>query len=67
LDDGIGRFLRLSVKDAGVGFESQAADRLFDAFYATKGDGMGIGLSVSRSIIDARCLILEKPRDCLCL
>ena len=29
------------------------ADKLFDAFYTTKNDGMGIGLSVSRSIIDA--------------
>jgi PAS domain S-box-containing protein len=42
-----------SVKDAGVGFEPQAAERLFQAFYTTKDDGMGIGLSVSRSIIEA--------------
>jgi len=40
------------VQDAGIGFDPQAADRLFDAFYTTKGDGMGIGLSVSRSIIE---------------
>ncbi len=45
--------VRLSVKDAGVGFEPQAADKLFEAFYTTKPDGMGIGLSVSRSIIEA--------------
>ncbi|MGB9177807.1 MAG: PAS domain-containing protein, partial [Pyrinomonadaceae bacterium] len=45
--------VRLSVKDAGVGFEPQAADRLFQAFYTTKDDGMGIGLSVSRSIIES--------------
>lgn len=45
--------VRLSVKDAGVGFEPQAAERLFDAFYTTKSDGMGIGLSVSHSIIKA--------------
>ncbi|MGB8011322.1 MAG: PAS domain S-box protein [Terriglobales bacterium] len=44
--------VRLTVQDAGVGFDPQAADRLFDAFYTTKGDGMGIGLSVSRSIIE---------------
>ena len=44
--------LRLTVQDAGVGFDPQAADRLFDAFYTTKGNGMGIGLSVSRSIIE---------------
>jgi PAS domain S-box-containing protein len=44
--------VRLSVKDAGVGFEPQALDRLFQTFYTTKDDGMGIGLSVSRSIIE---------------
>ena len=43
---------RLIVKDAGVGFESHGAERLFDAFYTTKSGGMGIGLSVSRSIIE---------------
>jgi signal transduction histidine kinase len=41
------------VKDAGVGFTAQAADKLFEAFYTTKNDGMGIGLSISRSIIEA--------------
>jgi signal transduction histidine kinase len=45
--------VRLSVKDTGIGFEPQAADRLFQAFYTTKDDGMGIGLSVSRSIIES--------------
>jgi PAS domain S-box-containing protein len=42
----------LSVKDAGIGFDPQAMDKLFQAFYTTKNDGMGIGLSVSRSIIE---------------
>ena len=42
----------LSVGDVGIGFEPQAADKLFEAFYTTKSDGMGIGLSVSRSIIE---------------
>ena len=45
--------VQLSVKDAGVGFEPQAADRLFEAFYTTKNEGIGIGLSISRSIIEA--------------
>jgi C4-dicarboxylate-specific signal transduction histidine kinase len=45
--------VRLSVRDTGVGFEPQAMDRLFDAFYTTKINGMGIGLSVSRSIIES--------------
>jgi C4-dicarboxylate-specific signal transduction histidine kinase len=41
----------LSVCDVGTGFDREAADRLFDAFYTTKESGMGIGLSVSQSII----------------
>jgi len=48
-----GDHVRLTVKDAGVGFAPQASDRLFESFYTTKNDGMGIGLSVSRSIIDS--------------
>ncbi len=44
--------VRLSVQDAGVGFEPQTLERLFQTFYTTKEDGMGIGLSVSRSIIE---------------
>ena len=42
----------LSVKDAGIGFDPQSMDKLFQAFYTTKNDGMGIGLSVSRSIME---------------
>jgi PAS domain S-box-containing protein len=45
--------VRLTVQDTGVGFEPQAAGRLFEAFYTTKSGGMGIGLSVSRSIIES--------------
>jgi len=45
--------VRLTVQDSGVGFDPQSADRIFDAFYTTKTDGMGIGLSVSRSIIES--------------
>jgi C4-dicarboxylate-specific signal transduction histidine kinase len=44
--------VRLSVKDAGVGFDPHTMDQLFEAFYSTKSDGMGVGLSVSRSIIE---------------
>jgi len=43
----------LTVQDAGTGFDPQAVDRLFEAFYTTKDGGMGIGLSVSRSIIES--------------
>ena len=45
--------VRLVVKDVGSGFEPGATDRLFEPFYTTKIDGMGIGLSVSRSIVEA--------------
>jgi PAS domain S-box-containing protein len=45
--------VRVSVRDTGVGFDPQGRDRLFDAFYTTKSSGMGIGLSVSRSIIES--------------
>jgi len=44
--------VRLTVQDAGVGLDPQAMDRLFQAFYTTKNDGMGIGLYVSHSIIE---------------
>jgi C4-dicarboxylate-specific signal transduction histidine kinase len=44
--------VRLSVQDAGVGFEPDSVNKLFDSFYTTKSDGMGIGLSISRSIIE---------------
>ena len=45
--------VRLTVRDAGVGFDSDAGDKLFQAFYTTKNDGMGMGLSISRSIIES--------------
>jgi signal transduction histidine kinase len=45
--------VRLSVRDSGVGVESQVLARLFEPFYTTKSDGMGIGLFVSRSIIES--------------
>jgi PAS domain S-box-containing protein len=44
--------VRLTVQDNGIGLDPQAANRLFDAFYTTKNGGMGIGLAVSRSIIE---------------
>lgn len=47
-----GESLRLAVTDSGVGFAPEHAGKLFDAFYTTKGGGMGLGLSVSRSIIE---------------
>jgi signal transduction histidine kinase len=47
-----GNCVQLSVKDSGVGFDPQTVTQLFEAFYSTKNDGMGVGLSVSRSIVE---------------
>jgi signal transduction histidine kinase len=41
----------VAVQDAGVGFERASLDQLFEALYTTKPDGLGMGLSISRSII----------------
>jgi two-component system sensor kinase FixL len=43
----------VAVEDAGVGFNEGEAPRLFEAFYTTKPSGLGMGLSISRSIIDS--------------
>jgi signal transduction histidine kinase len=43
----------VSVADSGPGLDANAMDRLFDAFYTTKAHGLGMGLSISRSIIEA--------------
>ena len=43
----------LSVQDSGTGFKPEEMDLLFEAFYSTKPQGMGMGLAISRSIIEA--------------
>jgi PAS domain S-box-containing protein len=45
--------VQLSVEDSGVGFDPKTMSKIFEAFYSTKEDGMGVGLSVSRSIIES--------------
>ena len=45
--------VRLTVRDTGMGLAAEGMDRLFEAFYTTKAGGMGMGLSVSRSIIES--------------
>jgi len=43
--------VRVEVTDNGVGIEKEKLDSIFQPFYTTKGNGMGLGLSISRSII----------------
>jgi signal transduction histidine kinase len=43
----------IAVQDSGAGISPENADRLFDAFFSTKSNGMGMGLSICRSIIEA--------------
>jgi PAS domain S-box-containing protein len=43
----------VEVSDSGDGLDARALDRIFDAFYTTKPQGMGMGLAISRSIVEA--------------
>ena len=43
----------VTVRDCGIGLDPQVPDRVFDTFFTTKPQGMGMGLSICRSIITA--------------
>ena len=43
----------VEVRDTGTGLDPGHVDRLFQSFYTTKAEGMGMGLAISRSIIEA--------------
>jgi signal transduction histidine kinase len=45
--------VKVTVEDSGVGISAENADKLFNAFFTTKSSGMGMGLSICRSIIAA--------------
>ena len=51
IDDGIK--VRITVEDTGGGIDPAHLDRIFDPFFTTKSNGMGLGLSICRSIIEA--------------
>ena len=45
--------IEVAVKDCGKGLDEEEAERVFEPFYTSKADGMGLGLSISRSIVEA--------------
>ena len=53
----------MAVSDTGTGFEAGDEDRLFEPFFTTKAEGLGIGLAVSRTIIEAHGGRLEATRN----
>jgi C4-dicarboxylate-specific signal transduction histidine kinase len=53
----------IEVQDAGVGIEPEKVDLLFNAFFTTKPDGMGMGLSICRSIIEAHGGRIQASRN----
>jgi len=57
-------YLQIKVEDTGTGVDSEMAERMFDTFRSTKPNGMGIGLSICRSIIEAHGgRIWASPRE----
>jgi PAS domain S-box-containing protein len=50
---GEGSQVCVTVRDSGIGFDLQSAERIFDSFHTTKAGGLGLGLSISRSIVES--------------
>jgi C4-dicarboxylate-specific signal transduction histidine kinase len=55
--------IELTVRDSGAGIPADSLDRIFDPFFTTKANGMGMGLSVCRTIVDAHNGALTAAND----
>jgi signal transduction histidine kinase len=51
----------VAVQDSGAGLDAESRERVFDAFYTTKPGGLGLGLSITRSIVEAHGGELSAP------
>ena len=49
----VGHHVEISIRDSGHGIRAESASRIFEPFYTTKGEGMGVGLSIGRTIVEA--------------
>ena len=61
-----GPCISVEVRDAGIGIEPELLDRIFESFYTTKAHGLGLGLSISRSTIEAHGGRLWATRNAAC-
>ncbi len=58
--------ITVSVKDSGIGMDEKIMEKMFDAFFTTRPEGLGMGLSISRSILEAHAgkIWAEPNSDC---
>jgi len=58
-------YARITIADSGRGMDKATRDRVFEPFFSTKPEGMGMGLSICRSILEAHggCITASPARD----